>query len=179
MKRVFFQAPGYLLTSGSGKAPSLHRQDYYTRNRRDVGLHYRLHHLFDSRWTVRSSILAGPTINFTQGSRTDMDRMNSKTLLILDSKKGFKEIMFCSVKRELLARFWMILVTRTRALLTSKLRFSSGCSAGIEIAGPMKRRKTTLPTPICGAVAFPPNRAAVHTAIWWNISRRVLMLTSF
>ena|ERR1700736_1220780 len=72
----------------------------------------------------------------------------------------------------------MILVTRTSARLTSGRRCSSGCNDGIEIAGPMNRRNTTLPTPICGAVAFPPNRAAVHTAIWWNISRSVLIVST-
>lgn len=61
----------------------------------------------------------------------------------------------------------MILVTTTKALFTPASRSSPDCKveAGIEMAGPMKRRNTMLPTPTCGAVALPRNRAAVHTAI--------------
>jgi hypothetical protein len=58
----------------------------------------------------------------------------------------------------------MIFVTKTSALLTPGLRVSFGSSedAGIEMAGPMKRRNMMLPTPTCGAVAFPRNLSAVH-----------------
>jgi len=79
-----------------------------------------------------------------------MLRTNSKTLFIFASRKGFKDSMCCSVNMALLARLWIIFVIKTKARLTpsTKLSFGNKEDEGIEIAGPINRRKTILPTPI-------------------------------
>ena len=87
-------------------------------------------------------------------STTEMFRTNSKIRLMLASKKGFRLSIFCSVNIALLARLCIILVTSKRARFTPAPRVSFGNidDDGIEIAGPMNRRNTILPTPIWGAV---------------------------
>lgn len=158
-----------------GKEPSWYRSNGYIKSRKDAGpLPLRPQEYDPSASWFWVSV--STTIRRARRGHTEIPRMNSKTRLIFDSRKELRGIMCCSVNMALLARFWIILVTNTNALLTPRLSTSFGCreDAGIEMAGPMKRRKTILPTPTWGAVAFTRNRSAVHTAIWWKISRNAL-----
>jgi len=76
--------------------------------------------------------------------------MNSNIRLILDSRNGLRDMTFCSVNMALLARFWITLVISINACLTPGASSPFGCidDVGIEIAGPINRRKTILPTPM-------------------------------